>query len=59
MCVCNVNVITETWVAYYLGYTKWVADGFFTQKKIVHDFLYEIAKSLEHDKVALEKQYTF
>jgi hypothetical protein len=41
------------------AFAKGVADGFFTQKKIGHDFLYEIAKSLEYDKVALEKQYTF
>jgi len=41
------------------AFAKGVADGFFTQKKIGHDFLYKIAFSLEHDKVALEKQHTY
>ena len=41
------------------AFANGVADGFFTQKKFGHDFLYEIAFSLEYDKVALEKQYTF
>jgi len=42
-----------------IAFAKWVTDEFFTQKKFGHDFLYKIAFSLEHDKVALEKQHTY
>jgi hypothetical protein len=42
-----------------IAFAKWVTDGFFTQKKIGHDFLYKIAKSLKVHKVSLEKQHTY